>query len=245
MALVGVFSRDDESTYNWLVKVLVSSRSVNDVRCVAITNKFQNFREETDKCDFAILYHTKKRGRVNVTDVVDSLYDEELRLLCEVYGRNNVLVVIDDLESSSEEEKSRILSNQPSIGEFALDLFIFSSADKDNLYGSGYQSSISALRALEDMKKIIKGAKKKVVIHGSDRWTDGVFPPVGRPRATRLCAIAVIACIAGAAIILIIVLSTSHRHENTIQPTTVAPAQHVATGNISHLTAAPYNHSAV
>ncbi|XP_077129819.1 uncharacterized protein LOC143785046 [Ranitomeya variabilis] len=240
MVLVGVFSREDESTYNWLVKVLVSSRSVNDVRCVAITNRFQNFQEEMEKCDFGILYHTKKRGRVNVTDVVDSLYDEELRLLCGVYGRNNVLVVIDDLESSSEEEKSRILSHQPSIGEFALDLFLFSSADKANLYGSGYQSSTSALRALEEMKRIIKGAKNRASIPGGERWTDGHISAASGPRMNRRCMVVFIACVAIAGIILIIVLSTSHLRETTIPHTTVAPARHVT---ISNWATTPYNHS--
>ncbi|XP_069591256.1 uncharacterized protein [Ranitomeya imitator] len=240
MVLVGVFSREDESTYNWLVKVLVSSRSVNDVRCVTITNRFQNFQEETEKCDFGILYHTKKRGRVNVTDVVDSLYDEELRLLCEVYGRNNVLVVIDDLESSSEEEKSRILSHQQSIGKFALDLFLFSSADKANLYGSGYQSSVSALRSLEEMKRIIKGAKHRASTPGGERWTDGHISVASGLRMNRRRMIVAIACAAITVIILVIVLSTSHQGGNTTPHTTVAPARHVTI-----LATTPYNHSSV
>ncbi|XP_073416573.1 uncharacterized protein [Dendrobates tinctorius] len=245
MVLVGVFSREDESTYNWLVKVLVSSHSVNDVRCVTITNRFQNFQEETQKCDFAILYHTKKRGRVNVTDVLDSLYDEELRLLYEVYGKDNVLVVIDDLDSSSEEEKCRILSHQPSIGELARDLFLFSCADKANLHGNGYQSSISALRALEEMKRIIKGARNRVTIPVSERWTDGHISAASGPRANRRCMIAVIASIAIAVIIFIIVLSTSHRGENTIDLTTVTQALHATLGDISDVAPTPSNHSSV
>ncbi|CAJ0965889.1 unnamed protein product, partial [Ranitomeya imitator] len=231
MVLVGVFSREDESTYNWLVKVLVSSRSVNDVRCVTITNRFQNFQEET----------AKSAERVNVTDdEVDSLYDEELRLLCEVYGRNNVLVVIDDLESSSEEEKSRILSHQQSIGKFALDLFLFSSADKANLYGSGYQSSVSALRSLEEMKRIIKGAKHRASIPGGERWTDGHISVASGLHMNRRRMIVVIACAAITVIILVIVLSTSHQGGNITPHTTVAPARHVTI-----LATTPYNHSSV
>ncbi|KAM4026517.1 uncharacterized protein ACNLHF_026746 [Anomaloglossus baeobatrachus] len=234
MVLVGVFSREDESSYRWLVDVLVSSRCMDDVRCVTITNTFQKFMEETDKCDFAILYHSKKRGRVNVTNVVDSLYDDELQYLHNVYGRNNVLVVIDDLDISSEEEKSRILNHQPSIGEFALDLFIFSSNDKANLYRRANQS-------LEEMKRIIRGARRRGGnVHGTEHRTEASADARGT-RANRCCMISIIVAIAIAGIILIIVLSTSH-HQSSGHHSTGATTHRAIIKNISNLTTAPYVH---
>ncbi|CAH2308054.1 Hypothetical predicted protein [Pelobates cultripes] len=71
------------------------------------------FMEDVSECKFGILYHTKNRGRINVTDVADSLYDEELKSMSDNLGKDNVLVVIDDLEDSSPQERNRILQNQP------------------------------------------------------------------------------------------------------------------------------------
>ncbi|XP_066433156.1 uncharacterized protein [Eleutherodactylus coqui] len=158
MTLVGIFSREDESCYQWLSDKLLEIRNVRDVRSVIITNNSLTFYEEASKCNFAILYHSKTRGRINVTDVNDSLYDLELQHLNTVHGRQNVLVVIDDLDSSNEEEKARILTFQPKIRDLAQDLFLFSSADKASL---GYQPSAHVLRTLNDMKRVVEGAKKK------------------------------------------------------------------------------------
>ncbi|CAN2390385.1 hypothetical protein PRIEUP_LOCUS421, partial [Pristimantis euphronides] len=106
------------------------------------------------KCNFFILYHSKKRGRVNVTDVTDSLYDNELESLSNKYGKSRVVVVIDDLDSSSNEEKKRILQCQPSIGTFSRGLFLFSSADKAP---HQYQQSEHVKGELDEIIKMIAG----------------------------------------------------------------------------------------
>lgn len=88
--MVGIFSRESDETYYWIIDLLLSPQfrsAVQDVRPVLVSNTVcghsAQLTQEIDKCNFAILYHTKKRGRLNVTDVTDSLYDQELRHLSE------------------------------------------------------------------------------------------------------------------------------------------------------------------
>ncbi|OCT56072.1 hypothetical protein XELAEV_180026382mg, partial [Xenopus laevis] len=72
---IGLFSREGESQYSWLIEELQSKR-----RCI------EYFQEAVTKCQFAILYHSKTRGRINITDVTDALYDEELDTLSKNLG---------------------------------------------------------------------------------------------------------------------------------------------------------------
>ncbi|KAM8962452.1 LOW QUALITY PROTEIN: uncharacterized protein RCH25_037997 [Pelodytes ibericus] len=143
---VGIFSRSAEGDYSWL-QTLLTSGGFREVRPCYISNSGRRqFREDVSRCTFAILYHTKNRGRVNVTDVTDSLYDEELRYLSEELGRERVLVLIDDLEDSSPEQKIKILKDQPSIRKLARNLLLISCNEKRQI------SSLSA-SCLKKMKK--------------------------------------------------------------------------------------------
>ncbi|KAM5152268.1 uncharacterized protein ACMZJ9_010470 isoform 2-T3 [Mantella aurantiaca] len=156
--MVGIFSREHEDLYKWLIPILITFIAVRDVRPVVISNNFYNFQQEVAKCDFGILYHSKRRGRLNVTNVTDSLYDEELKYLSDTYGKKKVLVVIDDLEDSSDNAKYEILNSQNSIRELAEELFLFSTAEKAQLEDevtSGYQSDLN--NKLDHLKKIIDG----------------------------------------------------------------------------------------
>uniref|UniRef100_A0A8C5QLC4 Uncharacterized protein n=1 Tax=Leptobrachium leishanense TaxID=445787 RepID=A0A8C5QLC4_9ANUR len=132
--IVGIFSRSAEDDYQWLADELSSQTFrglLSDVRCCYIANnRFQEFVEQVKSCHVAILYHTKNRGRLNITDVPDSLYDRELSYLSDRLGRSKVIVVIDDLENSSEEVRSQILNKQPSIRDQACQLFLISQREK-------------------------------------------------------------------------------------------------------------------
>uniref|UniRef100_A0A8C5QIY0 Uncharacterized protein n=1 Tax=Leptobrachium leishanense TaxID=445787 RepID=A0A8C5QIY0_9ANUR len=129
--VVGIFSRDQIP--QWLQDVLSSETLLIKVRSYYISNNsYQSFREETTHCDFAILYHTKNRGRVNITDVTDSLYDQELQELSTKLGKENVIVLVDDLDDGGPQTKENILKNQPSIGKYAQDLILVSAWDKDH-----------------------------------------------------------------------------------------------------------------
>ncbi|CAH2308051.1 Hypothetical predicted protein [Pelobates cultripes] len=123
---IGIFSRSAESDYKWLQTLLRSEGfrgHVLDMQSFYISNNgFQQFREDVNWCTVGILYHTRNRGGINLTDVVSSLYDNELDYLSQRLGRDNVLVVIDDLEDSGFEEKDRILKNQPTIGRCSVPL---------------------------------------------------------------------------------------------------------------------------
>ncbi|XP_073416594.1 uncharacterized protein [Dendrobates tinctorius] len=131
---IGIFSRSAENNYSWLtewLKTTYMTRPV-DVHAVYISNASSPFYRELSNCSFAILYHTKKHGRINITDVTDNLYDEELRDLSRTLGKENVIVVIDDLQNADSSEKARILSNQPSIGRRAQGLFLFNEKSKNS-----------------------------------------------------------------------------------------------------------------
>ncbi|MEE6526162.1 hypothetical protein FKM82_026627, partial [Ascaphus truei] len=147
---VGIFSRDVENS-KWLEQLLKSEpfhkRGIA-VRPVYISNDGSQFRGEVSHCTFAILYHTKNRGRVNVTNVTDSLYDTELDHLYNVLGKPNVIVVIDDLEDSSSEKKNDILQNQSSIKEQARELFLFSTEEKDNHTITSMKEKIKTMKEI-------------------------------------------------------------------------------------------------
>ncbi|XP_077129832.1 uncharacterized protein LOC143785055 isoform X2 [Ranitomeya variabilis] len=134
LGIVGIFSRSSITDYSWIEKELTSadvSPVVSGVRPFYISNnQTGKFYEELGLCSFGILYHTKNRGRVNVTNVTDSLYDEELAAMSLILRRENVIVVIDDLNNSSLEEKQRILETQPSIDDYAFDLLLYSEQEK-------------------------------------------------------------------------------------------------------------------
>ncbi|XP_041433466.1 uncharacterized protein LOC121398348 isoform X2 [Xenopus laevis] len=142
--VVGIFSREAQDAFGWLVNFLLTIPGVKDVRTVHISNtNYIDVMDEAYKCTFAILYHSKNRGRINVTDVTDALYDRELADLSRCLGRDGIIVVIDDLENTSLEAKNNILLKQPSIERLAIDLFLFSEQDKsyqgeasDNLTGN-------------------------------------------------------------------------------------------------------------
>ncbi|XP_072273217.1 uncharacterized protein [Pyxicephalus adspersus] len=131
---VGIFSRSSQSDYAWLKSLLESPKLqdvVNEVRSVCISNRgYVEFYEEVIHCHFGILYHTKKRGRVNITDDTNSLYDIEIEYLATVLGRYKVLVVIDDLQDSSWKEKERIWWSQPSIQKYSRNLFLVTEEEK-------------------------------------------------------------------------------------------------------------------
>ncbi|MEE6511012.1 hypothetical protein FKM82_031396 [Ascaphus truei] len=160
--VVGIFSREGRICYEWLILFLLTLPTVMDVRPVYISNNSsQNFRDEVSKCRFAILYHTKKRGRINITDVTDSLYDEELEYLFSIHGKKNIIVVVDDLEDTSSEEKSRILNTQPMIRRLVQELFLFPTGEKSFPYSHSpaeyqYQSPADSINEnFENMKRII------------------------------------------------------------------------------------------
>ncbi|XP_031749528.1 uncharacterized protein LOC116407741 [Xenopus tropicalis] len=165
--LVGIFSRESEESYKWLINILISFKEV-DVRPVLISNS-RCLTEDISKCDVAILYHSQNRGRINITDVTDSLYDEELKLLSKWLGKENVMVVVDDLTDINQQLKNRILQHQPSIGELANELFLFSVNEKSS---EALMSDDFRENKMKEMENIIKEKrKKKAPVHS--------FVPIG------------------------------------------------------------------
>ncbi|KAM5152272.1 uncharacterized protein ACMZJ9_010474 [Mantella aurantiaca] len=155
---LAICSRDSEENYGWLQDLLEKRMFGNmevTVHPVYISNNANEFYRAAVCHDFAILYHTKRRGRINLTNVTDSLYDEELRYLHDKLGKKKVVVVIDDLQKSDDEEKSRIQEGQQDLRNHACNLFLFSEADKKNIGEQGMGSGEVA-KKLKDLKKDIK-----------------------------------------------------------------------------------------
>ncbi|XP_073491524.1 uncharacterized protein [Aquarana catesbeiana] len=121
---------------------------VKEVQPILITNTRSDFTEQVPKCSFGILYHSKTRGRLNITDVVSSLYDDELQHLSQAYGRNNVIVVVGDVEDSSNEKKAFILREQPKLDQYASDVFLFNEVKDSKAPFEGSK--------IEDLKNKIK-----------------------------------------------------------------------------------------
>ncbi|XP_073416747.1 uncharacterized protein [Dendrobates tinctorius] len=143
---VGIFSSSADRDYAWL-RALLTTEDFRDhilsvKPCFISNNGFQQMSEDLSHCTFGILYHTKKKGRVNITDVTDSLYDEELLQLSTTLGKRNTIVIIDDLEDSGNEKKSQILRSQPTIANYASDLILISYEDKTENMGQSAKSKI-------------------------------------------------------------------------------------------------------
>lgn len=97
---VGIFSRDGQDNYKWLLHVLRQAMFLDLVQYtfpVYIGNNVRAFTDALAQCTFAILYHTKKRGRLNITDVTDSLYDEELKDLAGQLGESFFVYFFKDM----------------------------------------------------------------------------------------------------------------------------------------------------
>ncbi|XP_063791213.1 uncharacterized protein LOC134945698 [Pseudophryne corroboree] len=209
LIVVGIFSREDYSSYDWLTNRVRSITGVKDVRNIQITNTWSHFTAEVPKCSFAILYHSKRRGRVNVTDVTDSLYDGELKHLSDVYGKDRVVVVIDDLTDTSEEEKTRILQLQPSIGTLASNLFLYNEEHGDSDERTPLKSPNN-----KSLETLIRRAASNDGVPGSIR---------------KRCVIWLIFISAVVLLIVIIVVSTLPSGHNEYQNVTSVPTLSIIT----------------
>ncbi|XP_072273196.1 uncharacterized protein [Pyxicephalus adspersus] len=170
--IVGIFSRSVEQDYDWLVRLLKEAFQdfVADVKYFYISNNgCQQLREDMSQCTFGILYHTKNRGRINITDVTESLYDEELEVVSAELGRRNMIVVIDDVEDSSDEEKTQILQNQPSISKRACELYLISVSDKAN--------KARLITNLKSLKFIFTGEYSNLKTLNNERSEQNFHPP--------------------------------------------------------------------
>ncbi|CAH2308212.1 Hypothetical predicted protein [Pelobates cultripes] len=155
--VVRIFSKERMESYRWLTLYL--SLFIKDILPVSISNNQRDLKYYASRCHFAIVYHSKKRGRINVTDVADALYNKELRYLHRTIGKQNILVVIGDMDDSSESVKEQILQRQPSITKWAHGLFLFTEAEILSLQDYQYGPSVMDEK-MEAMKKRIKGKRE-------------------------------------------------------------------------------------
>ncbi|XP_041433095.1 uncharacterized protein LOC121398242 [Xenopus laevis] len=135
--IVGISSRCQQDQFQWMIDMLTShlSELVTEVKYYPITNENSDeWKKEVKGCSFGILYHSLKHGRINITDVEGSLYDKELLYMSQCLDKENVMVVLDDLEQTTEEETKRILRTQPSIKHCSSLLLLTAKKDKENYF---------------------------------------------------------------------------------------------------------------
>eukprot|EP00079_Xenopus_tropicalis_P038940 XP_017952711.1 PREDICTED: uncharacterized protein LOC100487466 [Xenopus tropicalis] len=160
---VSVTTRASEDNVLWILNHLRSHPYrglLGKVTYLPITNTNKNeWRSEVEKTSFALLYHSQNHGRLNITDVTDSLYDNELHHLSDQLGRQNVIVVIDDLKKSDDEEKERILQSQPSISRLARELLLFSDKEKDPMPVAKQQVLLGAFRSAYGERQISQSSQ--------------------------------------------------------------------------------------
>ncbi|XP_073491565.1 uncharacterized protein [Aquarana catesbeiana] len=172
--VVGIFSREGEVSYHFLFEALgFQDLLVRKVRTTTITNDgWPRFKEEVSRCDFGILYHSKSRGRLNITDVTDSIYDKELEHLSEKLGKENVLVVADDLDSITQEDKEMILNSQPLILGKARDLILFSKEKEKTSKKETREKIMKIISAIDKMAQpitICKGSSNQGIAYWVSR----------------------------------------------------------------------------
>ncbi|XP_056390541.1 uncharacterized protein LOC130284324 isoform X2 [Hyla sarda] len=128
--VIGIFSRSSKEEYAWLTSDL---KRVGSVVPFLITNSnSRQFSQQVSQCTSAILYHSKTRGRVNITNVTDSLYDKELEYMSRALGKSNVIVVADDMDDSGLAAEQKILTSQPSIAQLSRHLYVFTTKEKND-----------------------------------------------------------------------------------------------------------------
>ncbi|XP_072273234.1 kinesin-like protein KIF13A [Pyxicephalus adspersus] len=157
-ANIGIFSRSSGDDYSWLVKLLRSADFRDWVQSVTpyyiSNNGYQRFRDDVSQCTFGILYHTKNGGSINMIDGTDYLYEEELKYLHDRLGKNNVIMLIDDVEDDNL-EKGWIFENQSGALGFVRDLFLISHNEKLSKFD--LQHKINLELKLAQLEYILKG----------------------------------------------------------------------------------------
>ncbi|XP_077303108.1 uncharacterized protein LOC143923363 isoform X2 [Lithobates pipiens] len=181
---VRIFSRDGKENYKWLLSVLQSAMFqslVGSVSGTYITNNFRSFTDDLTDCTFAILYHTKKRGRLNIANITDSLYDEELGDLKSQLGKN-VIVLLDDLDDSSDGNMRRILQEQPLIEECAEKLILISELEKHSANLTGPDLRMSSAPISQRMQDAYDSIQTKIkIIRSVMEEAVGVSPERRKP----------------------------------------------------------------
>ncbi|CAH2308187.1 Hypothetical predicted protein [Pelobates cultripes] len=158
--VIGIFSRCSETYYKWLIDKLKGRefvKIVENVLSVHITNTSSEFPKMLYKCTFAILYHSYKWGRINISDVTDSLYDRQLHDLSWYLGQEKIMVILDDMDLVNNDERQRILSTQPSIQSLSSNLLL--------IPANGNKQT--AQKKLEEFFMLLEGVMGLIEVYGT------------------------------------------------------------------------------
>uniref|UniRef100_A0A803K3P8 Uncharacterized LOC116407692 n=1 Tax=Xenopus tropicalis TaxID=8364 RepID=A0A803K3P8_XENTR len=129
--MVGISSRCPQSDFQWLMDLLQShfSQLVSGVRYLPITS-YSHWKMEVPGSPVGILYHRLKYE--TITNVAESLYKDELMYLSSCLDKQNVMVVLDDVEDLT--ETKRIPSANPTINSCSSLLLLIPKANKEKTF---------------------------------------------------------------------------------------------------------------
>ncbi|XP_068103389.1 uncharacterized protein [Hyperolius riggenbachi] len=149
---IGIVSRSAKDNYQWLIDHLQKSDIGKWLTVCSVYGSKDHhlFYSDIQRCQFAILYHTRNQGQIFITDVAGALYENELKALSNHLGCQNVLVVLDNMTDCSSIERERILESQSSLQSLTRDLFLFREDVKD-------QGTLSKITDIIQRRLIFKG----------------------------------------------------------------------------------------
>ncbi|OCT64721.1 hypothetical protein XELAEV_18045818mg [Xenopus laevis] len=112
----------------WLVDMLNSyfSKHGTETKYVPLT---KHQKKDLEKCSFGILYYSFGYKQINASKVSRLLPKEEFNYMSSCLGKQNVMVVLDDMDQNNMKETVRILSEDPTISDCSSCLLLI---PKDN-----------------------------------------------------------------------------------------------------------------
>ncbi|CAI9623938.1 unnamed protein product, partial [Staurois parvus] len=134
---LGIVSRSTNSDFSWITELLHSDNFKDlglDVKPFTIDNGLFY----SGLYFFAFLYFIKKRGQIDEADAEDMQMIQKYK---SHFGKDNMIIVIDNVEDSSDQQKKQILKSYPDIEDLYHNIFLFSHQEKS----SEYETLLSAL----------------------------------------------------------------------------------------------------
>ncbi|XP_072273150.1 uncharacterized protein [Pyxicephalus adspersus] len=141
--VVGIVSREHPESHHWLTSFLSSLPGVNDVPCIHLSRDISpDFREEMSQCDFVVFYNPNRTEGKNeeeehrrgenfmVITETEPPIDKDLVLVSQMMEKKNILIVTDEPERGTSEEKIQNLQNQDSYRLWMQEVIQFPGPEK-------------------------------------------------------------------------------------------------------------------
>eukprot|EP00062_Callorhinchus_milii_P018557 gi/632972163/ref/XP_007902525.1/ PREDICTED: uncharacterized protein LOC103185696 [Callorhinchus milii] len=124
--------------HQFLETVQKANRDVALRETLLPVDVYQQYFPPNLEQDLEVLYHTQQMGRLNLCDGRDSVYTQYLRAMFLTLGRENIVVVVDDVDGDPDVKRTQLCEKQLTLRECGK-LFVFS---KENLADHGISQEI-------------------------------------------------------------------------------------------------------